>query len=275
MRQSIRYEVDIPIELILRNHLERTTEHVKDISIGGLCVTMGRCPTLGSQLLVRIPYLKPPFETRVEVVWCLDKGGHFDVGLRLLNPDEAFKVRMVEQICHIEHYRKEVLASEGRRLTPQEAATEWISKYSSTFPDLGHGHGHARRFIRHPTDIRIESTLLKDDHVYVMDAHDIGLGGLRMSLPLCPDLGSEIRIKVLYVEPQFEASGLVVWCRPRDDRYDVGIELTTWQETAWLEVVEQICEIEKYRRQFEQQNACKLSIAQAAEQWYAQHPNKQ
>ena len=123
------------------------------------------------------------------------------------NPDEAFKVRMVEQICHIEHYRKEVLASEDRRLTSQEAATEWIGKYSSKFPDLEHGHGHARRFIRHPTDIRIESTLLKDDHVYVMDAHDIGLGGLRLTLPLCPELGSETGVKVLYVEPPFEASG--------------------------------------------------------------------
>jgi hypothetical protein len=194
--------------------------------------------------------------------------------MRLLNPEEAFKVRMVEQICHIEHYRKEVLASEGRRLTTQEAATEWISKYSSKFPDLGHGHGRARRFIRHPTDIRIESTLLKDDHVYVMDAHDIGLGGLRMTLPLRPELGTEIEVRVLYVEPPFRASGHVVWCRPRDDRYDVGIELTTWQETGWRRVVEQICAIEEYRRLLEEQSACKLSIAQAAEQWYAQHAKK-
>ena len=269
MRQSIRYEVDIPIELILRNEQGGKTERVKDISIGGLCVTMGRCPTLGSQLLVRIPYLDPPFETRVEVVWCLDKGNHFDVGLRLLDPDEAFRVRMVEQICHIEHYRKEILASEDRRLTSQEAATERIGKYSSKFPDLEHGHGHARRFIRHPTDIRIESTLLHDGHVYVMDAHDIGLGGLRMTLPLCPELESEIGIRVLYVRPPFEASGRVVWCRPRDNRYDVGIELTTWQEASWLRVVEQICEIAEYRREIEAQNGCKISIAQAAEQWYA------
>ena len=274
MRQSIRYEVDIPIELILRNGPEGEAEHVKDISIGGLCVTMGQCPTLGTQLLVRIPYLDPPFETRVEVAWCLDKGGSFDVGLRLLNPDEAFQVRMVEQVCHIEHYRKEVLASEDRRLTPQEAAAEWISKYSSAFPDLEHDHRSVRRFIRHPTDIRIESTLLKDGHVYVMDAHDIGLGGLRMTLPLCPELGSEIGIRVLYVEPPFDASGRVVWCRPREDRYDVGIELTTWQKTDWLRVIEQICDIEKYRRQFEEQNARKLSIEQAADKWHAQHAKK-
>jgi hypothetical protein len=271
MRQSIRYQVDIPIELILRNDPGGHRERVKDVSIGGLCVTMGLCPTLGSQMLVRIPYLDPPFETRVEVVWCLEKGGYFDVGLRLLNPDEAFQVRMVEQLCHIEHYRKEVLESEDRRLTSQEAAAEWISKYSSSFPDLEHEHRSVRRFIRHPTDVRIESTLLEDGHTYVTDAHDIGLGGLRMALPLCPQLGSAIGVRVLYVEPPFAASGRVVWCRPREGRCDVGIELIAWKKTEWLRAVEQICEIEDYRRQFEQQNACKLSIEQAAEQWHAQH----
>jgi len=201
-----------------------------------------------------------------------DKGDHYDVGLRLLDPNDAFRVRMVEQVCHIEHYRNEISAREGRRLTSREAAVEWISKYSASFPDLGHGHSNIRRFIRHPTDVRIETTLLQDGQVYVGDAHDIGLGGLRITLPLCPKMGSDITIKVLYVEPPFEARGQVVWCSPRDDRYDVGIELTSWQEDGWSRVVEQICEIERYRQQLQAQNAHELSIEEAAKQWYARNP---
>lgn len=270
MRRFIRYDVDIPIEITLRGDQGRTTERVKDLSIGGLCVTMSDCPALGSRLLIRIPCIDPPFQTDVEVVWCLAKGDHYDVGLRLLDPDDAFRVRMVEQVCHIEHYRNEVLAREGRRLTSKEAAAEWISKYSSSFPNLGYGHCHVRRFIRHPTDIRIESTLLKDGHVYVGDAQDIGLGGLRMTLPVCPDLGSDIGIRVLYVEPPFEASGQVVWCKRRENRYDVGIELTSWQEENWLSVVEQVCEIERYRHTLREETGCDLTVAQAAKQWYAQ-----
>ena len=272
MRQFIRYDVDIPIEITLKNDQGGKTERVKDISIGGLCVSMTDCPALGSQLLIRIPYLDPPFQTGVEVAWCLDKGDHYDVGLRLLDPNDAFRVRMVEQVCHIEHYRNEISAREGRRLTSREAAVEWISKYSASFPDLGHGHSNIRRFIRHPTDVRIETTLLQDGQVYVGDAHDIGLGGLRITLPLCPKMGSDITIKVLYVEPPFEARGQVVWCSPRDDRYDVGIELTSWQEDGWSRVVEQICEIERYRQQLQAQNAHELSIEEAAKQWYARNP---
>jgi len=270
MRQYLRYAVDIPIEITLRSHEWCKTERVKNVSIGGLCVTMGECPGLGSRLLIRIPYLDPPFETSVEVVWCVSKGDHYDIGLRLLDPNDAFRVRMVEQVCHIEHYRNEVLALEGRRLTAKQAASEWISKYSASFPNLEHGHSNVRRFIRHPTDIRIESTLLTPGNRYVGDAHDIGLGGLRLTLPVCPEQGSAIGIRVLYVKPPFEASGRVAWCKPHDGGYEVGIELTCWQEKGWLRVVEQICEIERYRRSLQQQKGHDLSVAQAAKEWYAE-----
>jgi hypothetical protein len=44
---------------------------------------------------------------------------------------------MVEQLCHIEHYRKEVRDTEGRILDGEAAAREWISKFAAKFPDPG------------------------------------------------------------------------------------------------------------------------------------------
>jgi hypothetical protein len=41
---------------------------------------------------------------------------------------------MVEQICYIEHYRKEVRATQGRVLTAEEAAREWIERNAGRFP---------------------------------------------------------------------------------------------------------------------------------------------
>ena len=41
---------------------------------------------------------------------------------------------MVEQICHIEHYKSEVLAREGRHLDGEQAAREWIQKFAHGFP---------------------------------------------------------------------------------------------------------------------------------------------
>lgn len=41
---------------------------------------------------------------------------------------------MVEQLCHIEHYRRTVRESQGRALGSQEAAIEWIERYAEAFP---------------------------------------------------------------------------------------------------------------------------------------------
>jgi hypothetical protein len=45
------------------------------------------------------------------------------------------RARMVEQVCYIENYKKVVYQTEGRLLTAEEAAMEWICKYASQFPD--------------------------------------------------------------------------------------------------------------------------------------------
>lgn len=43
---------------------------------------------------------------------------------------------MVEQLCHIEHYKAEVLAREGRQLDGEQAAREWIRKFAHGFPAI-------------------------------------------------------------------------------------------------------------------------------------------
>jgi hypothetical protein len=49
-------------------------------------------------------------------------------------PTDSFKVRMLEQICHIEVYKKELRKKQGRRVTGEQAAIEWINKYAEKFP---------------------------------------------------------------------------------------------------------------------------------------------
>ena len=41
---------------------------------------------------------------------------------------------MVEQICYIEHYKREVLKNEGRILSGKDAALEWVKKNAADFP---------------------------------------------------------------------------------------------------------------------------------------------
>jgi hypothetical protein len=44
-------------------------------------------------------------------------------------------MRMLEQVCHIESYRKQVRVNEGRELNDEEAALEWISRNAAGFPN--------------------------------------------------------------------------------------------------------------------------------------------
>jgi hypothetical protein len=47
---------------------------------------------------------------------------------------------MVEQVCHIEDYRRSVLRTERRELSLDEAAAEWIAKHAADFPQIGPVH---------------------------------------------------------------------------------------------------------------------------------------
>ena len=85
---------------------------------------------------LRMPHLRPAFELpAVRVAWCHQEGSGCAVGVQFLEAAEAFQVRMVEQVCHIETYRRDVEQREGRQLTAEEAAEEWISRHASSFPN--------------------------------------------------------------------------------------------------------------------------------------------
>ena len=70
------------------------------------------------------------------VVWSHFQRGYYQVGVEFDEHTTKFALRMVEQVCHIEQYRKEVLETEGRYLSHEKAAVEWIARYASKFPIL-------------------------------------------------------------------------------------------------------------------------------------------
>ncbi len=72
------------------------------------------------------------------VSWCRTRAEGYEAGVNFLNEDDTFRARMVEQVCHIEDYRAKVKEEEGRELTRDAAAREWIAKYAGNFPDHGY-----------------------------------------------------------------------------------------------------------------------------------------
>ena len=137
MRSFIRHPSDIPIEYQLDAiNADVNQEHLNDISPGGLSFCSECELSPGTLITVRITHVQPDFEASAQVAWCRPDGETFRVGVAFRDLDDLFRVRMVEQVCHIEQYRAEILASQGRQLDWEQAAREWIHKFAEEFPEL-------------------------------------------------------------------------------------------------------------------------------------------
>ena len=137
MRRYIRHPSDIPIEINQQRNNDLSTNNLMNVSLGGLSFQSKTPYTLGSHLKITISAVNPVYETVAKVRWCDDQeDGSYEIGVELLNENDVFKTRMVEQVCHIAHYKRQVLLTEGRQLSGSEAANEWILKFAHEFPRL-------------------------------------------------------------------------------------------------------------------------------------------
>jgi hypothetical protein len=134
-REFIRHTVDVPLEISEIDGGGSHTEKSVNLGFGGLAFQSDHCPSVGDLLELRIPTVEPPFEARGRVAWCRSEGDGYLVGVAFLDASDAFRARMVQQVCSIENYRQEVELLEGRSLSTPEAAAEWISRFADRFPD--------------------------------------------------------------------------------------------------------------------------------------------
>ena len=133
IRKYIRHPSDIPIEIEVGEQHEES-DLLNNVSSGGLSFHSQLALQVGTIISLRIPAVQPPFETKARVMWCQDSGDAYDIGVELLDKEQAYRARMVEQVCHIEHYKREIFQREGRCLSGEEAAREWIDLYADHFP---------------------------------------------------------------------------------------------------------------------------------------------
>ena len=142
MRQFIRHPVDVPVEIRAGASGTARAFHTHDISLGGLALQSSFAVDVGSIVDIRIGCVQPPFAAHARVAWCRTRDDEgFELGVTFLDAQDAFLARMVEQVCHIEEYRRSVQRTERRELSSEEAALEWIDKHAARFPDIG-AHPH-------------------------------------------------------------------------------------------------------------------------------------
>lgn len=140
IRKFIRHPADVPIQVTLDwvedEDDETVDQTITNVSLGGLAFVSSRPLEVLQRVRVSIPILNQENHLVGNVVWCEKSGSGYEIGIEFENSRDVFRLRMIEQICHIEHYRQEVAEREGRELSAQEAAKEWISKYAGDFPAL-------------------------------------------------------------------------------------------------------------------------------------------
>ncbi len=135
-RRYVRHPASIPIDIRVLSVVsqDRELSCMTTVSQGGMSCELDFSVTVGSKININIASVSPPYEGVGEVVWCHERNKHFVLGVQFSDEKEAFKSRMVQQVCQIEEYKNNVLTREGRLLDTNQAAAEWIAKNASSFP---------------------------------------------------------------------------------------------------------------------------------------------
>jgi hypothetical protein len=140
IRKFIRHPVDMPIQVTTSweddENDESLDQTITNVSLGGLAFVSPKPLEVLERVQVCIPVLDSDNRLVGNVVWCEKSAAGYEIGIEFEKSRDVFRLRMIEQICHIEHYREEVLRVEGRELSSKQAASEWISKYARDFPAL-------------------------------------------------------------------------------------------------------------------------------------------
>jgi len=104
-----------------------------DVSEGGLSFSSPTRLPAGIQLRIQIPSMDRSFCITGHVAWVEKEAKGYTIGVAFTDKDEAFLVRMVEQLCHIESYWQQKIKM-GTKTTIEQAASEWIELFASEFP---------------------------------------------------------------------------------------------------------------------------------------------
>ena len=115
---------------------ETSDQTITNVGLGGLALLSTHPLDVLQRVRVSIPVLDQESELTGNVVWCEKTDRGYEIGIEFEKSRDTYRLRMIEQICHIEHYRKEVRRLEGRELTSHQAAEEWIARYAKDFPEL-------------------------------------------------------------------------------------------------------------------------------------------
>jgi hypothetical protein len=133
MRRYIRHPSSMPLDYRLSGGWSGV-QQLRNVSAGGVCFAAGLPMEQGMSIRVSIHMGGKDFEADGEVAWCHGTSDHHEIGVRFHKAASMETVHMVEQLCYIEQYRQQVRHNEGRELSSEQAAQEWVERYATELP---------------------------------------------------------------------------------------------------------------------------------------------
>lgn len=132
-RKYTRHDSNLPLEVVLGEVVASESLYLNNISEGGLSFTAMQELKPGTLVTMRLPLKRPMFEVHGKVMWCRKVGLQFPVGVEFIGLDAGARQLLVEMVKRIEDYRLQAGEKEGRTLTAQQAALEWLDTRARDF----------------------------------------------------------------------------------------------------------------------------------------------
>ena len=138
-RKFIRHPICYPLEFEYapRSIVDRT--NTINISEGGLLFLSKQAVPAGDIIVINLTFQDKLFRVKARVVHAnkdRDNPNLYDIGVAFYKHEDAFKVKLIEQIYLIDEYRALRSVQLGRDVDFKEASDDWIKKYSDRFDQL-------------------------------------------------------------------------------------------------------------------------------------------
>ena len=132
-----------------------------------------------------------------------------------------------------------------------------------------------RRHVRHvtgiPVQVKLDYASMDFDDSNEDTITNVSLGGLAFIADDRLDINESIQVRFPILENKATLTGKVIWCEKSKHGYEIGLEFDDEEEVQRLKMIDQISEIENYRKRREAIGGKPVSSEQAAREWVKQY----
>ncbi|MFT2112139.1 energy transducer TonB [Marinomonas sp. 2405UD68-3] len=121
-------------------------------------------------------------------------------------------------------------------------------------------------FVDHPQDIPLQIEKVNDRMFPETSFDRIGFVGITCQTNQAYEMGQSVQVTLKEIDPNFCVTGRIAWCDSDQNNFKIAIEFPEKDDCFCVRMVEQLSQIEHYRRQAKTQGR-RLNYNEAAAEW--------